>query len=403
MSDRRTSRATGDPRTRVDVPWYRDLAVPVIAYSATAVVLTLLQYAVQKGGRSLDDVWIRYDAGAYITIARHGYSWKPSDPYPLVAWFPGYPLVIRAVTVVARDAVLAAVTITFASGLTAACLFWRWMAKQAMHHRERIIGLAVLLLFAWGWFLYGIAYSDALFLALAVGAFLLAERRQLLLATVLATVATAERPTGGAVTLGLVLLAMERDGALQWSGWRRGGGRVRLPLAVTREHLSMRQLIPLLSLVGIAAYSAYLAVRYGRPLLWLDAQAKWHQGPSAGPRSWFKLHMAAIVIKEHDAAYIAKAFTQLAALLGVAATIPSVIRRFGLGYAAYVGVIVAVVGIGTNDFVGPGRYLLGAFPVAALVGEWLSTRRVATAVWLVVSGTALVAQTVLFARGAYLT
>lgn len=384
-------------------PWWRDLTVPVVAYSAVAIVLTLLQYAMQPGGRDLDAVWIRYDAGAYLTIARTGYSWSPADPYPLVAWFPGYPLAIRAVATTVGNVVLSAVLITFVSGLTASCLLWRWMARMAVGRYERFIGLAVLLLFAWGWFLYGVVYGDALFLALALGSFVLAERRLLLPAALLAAVAAAERPTGVALTMGILVLAMERDGALSWTGWRNSGRRIGLPIRIDRTRLRARQLLPLVSLAGLAAYSAYLGSRYGRPLLWLEAQGKWHQGPVAGPRSWFKLHMLAVVIKEHDLAYLAKSFTQLAAVVGVAATVPAIGRRFGLGYAVYVGTIVGIVAIGTNDFVGPGRYLIGVFPVAALVAELLAKRRTATIIWLSVSSVALVAQTILFARGAYLT
>lgn len=387
-----------------DPPWWRDLGIPVIAYSTVAIVLTALQYATQSGKLGLDDVWIRYDAGAYLTVARTGYSWSPSDKYPLVAWFPGYPLAIRAVTSALGNTVLSAVVITFASGLTASCVMWRWMARLAVDQRDRLVGLAILLLFAWGWFLYGVVYGDAMFLALALGAFVLAERGKLVPAVLLATVATAERPTGVALTLGLLVLAMERDGALRWRGWGEGRRLRSMPVEIVRDRFRARQLLPLFSLVGVGAYSAYLWSRFDRPLLWLEAQGKWHQGPVAGPRSWFKLHMVAIVIKEHDPAYLAKSFTQLAAVIAVAAVVPAIGRRFGLGYAVYIGTIVAIVAIGTNDFVGPGRYLIGAFPVAALAAEWLGRRRpAATVAWLCVSGAALVAQTVLFARGAYLT
>ena len=37
-------------------------------------------------------------------------------------------------------------------------------------------------------------------------------------------------------------------------------------------------------------------------------------------------------------------------------------RRFGWGYAGYVLGIIAIGAIGTKDFLGAGRYLIGAFP-----------------------------------------
>lgn len=387
----------------VTTPWWRDLVIPVVAYCSIAAVLTFLQYAAQPGGHGLDDVWIRYDAGAYLTVAQSGYSWSPADPYPLVAWFPGYPLVIRLVSVVVRDGVLAAVLITFTSGLVSSCLLWRWMATVAVRGRDRLLGLAALLLFAWGWYLYGVVYGDALFLALALGSFLSLERGRLLLATAFALVATAERPTGVALTLGLLVAVMEHDEVIRWRGWRPDDGGLQSPVQVNRGRLRPRQLVPLLSLAGVIAYSVYLGDRFGRPLLWLEAQGKWSQGPVAGPASWFKLHMAAMVIKEHDPAYLAKSLTQLVAVIAVIVVVPAVRRRLGLGYAAYVGAIVGIVAIGTNDFVGPGRYLIGVFPVAVLIGEWLGRHRRSAIAWLVVSGTALATQTVLFARDVYLS
>lgn len=381
-----------------------DLLIPAAAYLSVAVLVTAIQYAAQPGGRGIDDVWIRYDAGAYITIARSGYSWSASDPVPLVAWFPGYPLVIRAVTTVLGDEVRAAVAITFASGLAAACMMWSWMASHAMSVRDRAIGLAVLLLFAWGWFLYGVVYGDALFLALALGAFVLSDRRRLVGATLLAAAATAERPTGVALVVGLVVGALEADGVLSWRGWSdEHSRRRRFPVGVSADRFRPRQLVPLLAVIGLVAYSAYLGVRFGRPLLWLEAQERWHQGPGAGPASWFKLHMGAMVVKNHDPAYLAKSIPQLVAVVAALCAVPSVCRRFGLGPGAYVGTLMVIVAVGTNDFVGPGRYLIAAFPLAALLAEWLGPRRIATAAWLGISATALVVQTALFARDVYLT
>ena len=52
---------------------------------------------------------------------------------------------------------------------------------------------------------------------------------------------------------------------------------------------------------------------------------------------------------------------------------------------------------------GSGRYLIAAFPVAALAGEWLSTRRVPRRGWLAVSAVAMIGMSMGFARSWYLT
>ena len=72
----------------------------------------------------------------------------------------------------------------------------------------------MLLVYPYGIYLFGIVYGDALFLAVCVGTFVLAEARRWWWAGVLAIAATAGRPTGLAVTAGLLVLALERGGTL---------------------------------------------------------------------------------------------------------------------------------------------------------------------------------------------
>jgi hypothetical protein len=176
-----------------------------------------------------------------------------------------------------------------------------------------------------------------------------------------------------------------------------------VPTRIDLSKLRPALLAAPLSLAGVVAYSAYLGTRFGDPLLWLRAQAHWSQGPTAGPASWFKLHMLAILVREHDPTFILTDVPQTLLVVAAIAAVPFVGRRFGWGYAAYAGASVFIVAFGTNELVGAGRYLIGVFPFAALLAGYLSTRRRAATVWLSVSAVALVVHMVFFARGAYLT
>jgi hypothetical protein len=82
-----------------------------------------------------------------------------------------------------------------------------------------------------------------------------------------------------------------------------------------------------------------------------------------------------------------------------------VLRRFGWGYAVYALAIVVIPLLGTGDFQGMGRYLLGCFPVFAAAGDWLAGphRQLLRRGALIVSATGLIALTSLFARRYYLT
>jgi len=402
---------SGSPRTEVptDRSTFDRLAdgrfvVPAAAWFVVATVFAAIQYLFSTEGRSLAGVWTRVDASAYLSIATGGYSYAPTDAYPLVAWFPLYPLAVRFLAEVVAEPVLAAALVSGACGLAATVLFWNWTRRTGLDRSQRLLALMIALLYAYGWFVYGVIYSDAMFLCLAVLAFLLVEKDHPVWAFAVVGLATAVRPTGPALALGVVVLVLERSGVLSSepaiSGWR---SRFRVPTRVDLSRLRPALLAVPLVMTGVVAYSLYLGARFDEPLLWLRVQEHWSQGPSAGPESWFKVHMMAILIKEHELSFIATAVPQTILVVAAVAAVPFLGRRFGWGYAVYAAVSLFIVTFGANEMVGAGRYLMGVFPLAALLAHYLSSRRTLAAVWLGASGLALVVHMVLFARGGYLT
>ena len=76
--------------------------------------------------------------------------------------------------------------------------------KQQLTARSAALFAAALLLFPYAWYLYGAVYADALFVLCAIGAFYLVEKDRPVLAGLVAAVATATRPVGIAMVIGLV-------------------------------------------------------------------------------------------------------------------------------------------------------------------------------------------------------
>src|SRR5689334_13819326 len=68
---------------------------------------------------------VQYDGGWYAHIAQHGYQYTPGVQSP-VAFFPGYPLLVRAVMALGPDVFLSGVLVSAACGLAAVLLFTRW-------------------------------------------------------------------------------------------------------------------------------------------------------------------------------------------------------------------------------------------------------------------------------------
>lgn len=349
--------------------------------------------------------WVRWDANWYFHIARDGYDFR-SGIQEAVAFWPAYPMAIRALSVLTNDEYDAGLLITWTCGLAYLSMVAVWCGRR-LDAPAAIATVITLLVLPYGWFLHWSVYSDALFAACAIGAFLLLERDMPLAAGLLGAVAAADRPVGLAVIAGLVLLTAERRDALvaleapTGSGpLRRAAAWLRVPRSVRWRRFRPRDAWVLLSAAGTLAYVLFLWRTRGDPFAFATAQEAWGQPP--GPRSWLKLAVvdrlrAGVVDRET----VGMLF-QGALAVGAIACLPRVVRRFGWGYGAFCAVVVCVPVVASKDFHGLGRYLLPAFPIAAVVGEWLAARPVPVrlAVW---GASASVAAfwAYSYARGAY--
>jgi Gpi18-like mannosyltransferase len=103
---------------------------------------------------------------------------------------------------------LAGWAVALAAGLAAVLLFARWV-WPLLPRSAAITAIAVLMLYPYSIFLYGPEMSDSFFLLLAVGAFVALERRWFWVAGLVGALATAGRPVGVAVAIGLVVRTLE--------------------------------------------------------------------------------------------------------------------------------------------------------------------------------------------------
>lgn len=393
------------------------LPYPVVVFLAIAAVLFVWvwfsvqfldrhpQYPIAPAsftGSGFFEGWFRFDGGWYRYIADNGYFFTDLNTQSPVAFFPGYPLAVRAVDLVVRDTVLAAILVTFACGLSASVLFFDWTRKLLGDATARV-ALLVMLLYPFAFYLFGAVYGDALFLVATLGAFWLFERDQPVLAGLAGAVATATRPLGIAVVVGLVVLTVARHGGVR--GWRT---------------LRPRDAGVLLSASGLAGWVAYLWTSFGDPLLFSKIQGAQGWDQADGPDTWFKaaffdrlphlpfwLSDSVAGSNTHNAhpwtesAYTLGLILQAVALLAALALVPLVIRRLGWGYGAFVLTLLVIPLLGTKDFQGVGRYVLAAFPCFAVAGQLLAPRRSVRLGWFVVSAGLLLLLSSGYARGYY--
>jgi 4-amino-4-deoxy-L-arabinose transferase-like glycosyltransferase len=165
---------------------------------------------------ALAGIWLRWDTGWYLEIAQHGYSCYGSS-----AFMPLYPVLIRGLGFLAGSNDLAAALLISSIASFVAFYLLYQLAQELTGSSEiaraSVIALAI---FPVSFFLMA-GYTEALFLALAIGAYLAARRERWLLAGALAALATLTRLQGILllVPLAFELLLAQRGQIRRWRTW----------------------------------------------------------------------------------------------------------------------------------------------------------------------------------------
>lgn len=354
-------------------PWAAVAGVFLAVTFALTAVTTWVDSSMGRTGNTGQhwlDGWFRFDSGWYWSITTQGYFYSPGEQSS-IAFFPVFPLINRALVALlgdAHDGALVQVvgqTLSLAFGLAAVLLFGNWV-WQRLPRRSAVLAITVILAYPYTLFLHGPIYADGMFLLLAIGAFMLLDRRWYLAAGLVGALAVASRPFGVAVAVGLVVRTLEMLAADSGgTGWR--------DVIVAVRRVRPRHTGVLVAFGGLVAWMAYLGTTFGNPLAFVEVESApgWDQG--VGPHTWFKVAFFGTIYHGQWRMGVNLGLQALACLL-VVLLLPRVVRRFGWGYAAYTAVVIAIPILGTKDFMGAGRYALAAFPALAAGGDWLAER-----------------------------
>lgn len=195
-----------------------------------------------------------WDTGYYVTLATEGYQTEVSGGSN-VAFFPLYPTILRAISWLGVDVVVAGVAVSLVCFLAALILLHELLAEKLSPDVARN---ALLLLAFWPFsFFFGVAYTESLFLLLAVGALFFVHRERWWLSAVCAALAGATRAVGVFVAIAVVLAYLERS-------WR----------PTVRDCAKLVGL-GLTGISGLAAFMIYLRAHTGSFFAFLEAQRSW--------------------------------------------------------------------------------------------------------------------------------
>jgi Mannosyltransferase (PIG-V) len=192
--------------------------------------------------------WSKFDALWFLEIAQHGYGRQNGS----AAFYPGYPLLIRAVSYLCFGHLLvAAYIVSNAALLAALVVFYQLTCREhgAQTARRAVLYLAI---FPTAFFFYS-AYSEALFLLCAVASLSLARSGRWIWAGIAGVAATFTRSFGVVLVIALAVEALQQ--ALEE---RRSGSAGRS----LHTALAVRLGASLLPLAGVCSYLLYWQLRF---------------------------------------------------------------------------------------------------------------------------------------------
>jgi hypothetical protein len=329
------------------------------------------------------NLWSHWDGEHYVALAAGGYLQSPDNVSP--AFFPLYPLLMRSFAELFGGPLsLGALSlwgvIISLLALPFALYFIYQIALDGWGEQTARVTVLTLAFFPTTFFLNS-AYTESLFLALsAASLWALRVRKDLLLACALAGFAAATRNVGLFLVVPLAYEWFKNAREYRWQG---------LYLALAPS--------------GLAAYAAYLWLRFGDPLLFYTEQERWGReatnplntllnalmqggegfGRLFSPGLWADPSLGRI------ADHVGGAYNAYNLLfLGVAvALLVAGLRVLPPDLSAYAFLLIlppALFGTPQGPLMGLPRYLLVAFPLFIVIGALLKDRRLLGG-WLVLS------------------
>ena len=212
------ARPTGGParprETSVKQAALLAVGVAIVLFLVSGLAVALLPWSGQPHvfpaftGHRWVEGWAQWDSGWYYRIAEDGYSYVEGQQSTVV-FFPAYPMLMRATGAAVGSAYLGGILVTVAAGVASAALFFTWVRDRLSPPAAKA-ALLLFVLYPYAFFLFGAVYADALFILAVIGAFVLLERGHPWLAGLVGAVATAGRPMGAVLVVGLAVRAWDR-------------------------------------------------------------------------------------------------------------------------------------------------------------------------------------------------
>ncbi len=300
-------------------------------------------------------VWGRWDAEHYIRIATSGYAGTE------MAFFPLYPLLIRAIGALTGNHLIAGLLISNIASFFGLLFFYKLVEHQydrAVAHRA----IFYISIFPTAVF-FSAVYTESLFFALTVASFYYIRERKWVVAGVMGFFASLTRVEG-------VLLAVPF--LIEWLTTIFGSGTppaaalrgaLRWPIGKVIRPIGGLVLIPL----GLLAYMAYLWVLRGDPLYFSHVQTHWNRHLAL---PWESVtHEFRIIAHATSQQTIANDSLEIVFTALMLSVLVAGLWRLRPSYSVYMALSI-LVPMSTSSLMSMPRFALVLFPMFVMFALW---------------------------------
>lgn len=269
-----------------------------------------------------------WDGNHYLSIAQNGYL---GFQY---AFFPLYPLLIRILSFLTQNYLLSAIIISLVSTFLSIKIFYRLVSLE-FNKEVAFESTSFLLIFPTSFFLLT-AYTEGLFLLLAVSTFYFIKKDNLMLATLFAALATATRFAGIALSFALLSYAISRFGFKK--SW-----------------------FVIFSFSGLIGYSIFQLVQIGDPFYFIEAQKHWQRSFAIPGLGFWETVKSYFTIPGFLNSYPMPLVDLIFSIFGVGMVLRSI--RFLPSHYALYAIISILIPLTTPSLSSMPRFLLPIFPI----------------------------------------
>lgn len=192
--------------------------------------------------QSIIGIWAHWDGYWYLSIAHFGYAGRPDA----TAFFPLYPWVLHLL----GSSIWAGIAMSLTFFAVSVVVLYLWVARE-WGENAAWMAVVVYAFFPTAFYLNAV-YTEAMYMALALGSLYAARSRHYGWAFLLTALATLTSIYGGLLSLALFVLIWQQEGRFWRAVWYSLG-----------------------SVAGLLVYMAFLTWRFHDPLMFQSVQSAW--------------------------------------------------------------------------------------------------------------------------------